>query len=418
MRVLWFTSVMPAAVSKHLGIPENVGPASWVDSLRLAVAGRDNLDLAIASPCPAPFAPFAADGVSYHGMPVAEAKTRAGGVVSRWRESFAIPDMNQACMDVVREVKPDVIHVHGTENPFGLISPHTRTPVVISLQGLLTVYERFFFHGMTAREIAGLALRKSFVLGWSDIHGYWRCVSMAAREREIMRINRFFMGRTEWDRTVLRTVNPAATYHHCDEALRPPFYGASWEQKAAGPRTIFCTSNALTWKGAECLIEALGLLHDAGSGDIRLRIAGIPKEGPGNTLYAARARKHGVLGSIDWLGRLGAHGLVAELLGADVFAYPSHIDNSPNALCEALLVGAPTVASYVGGVPSLIDDGREGLLYPDGDPYALAGRIRSVLDNSSLAAEMGRRARERAVIRHDPDTISTRLLHIYGEIAA
>ena len=133
----------------------------------------------------------------------------------------------------------------------------------------------------------------------------------------------------------------------------------------------------------------MGLLHDAGYADVRLRIAGIPPEGPGNEFYAARARKHGVMESIDWLGRLDAEQLVAELLGAAVFAYPSHIDNSPNALCEALLVGVPTVASYVGGVPSLIDDGREGLLYPDGDPYALAGRIRYLLDNPSFAAEVG-----------------------------
>jgi len=384
----------------------------------LALAGRDDLDLAVASPCPESFVPFVADGVSYHGMPLEKAKTRVGGVVSRWRECFVLPDMSQACIDVVRDVEPDIIHVHGTENPFGLIGPHIRTPVVISLQGLLTVYERFFFHGMTAQEIASLAFRKSFVLGWSDLHGYWRCVGMAAREREIMRINRFFMGRTGWDRAVLRTVNPAAAYHHCDEVLRPPFYRAAWEHEAAATRTIFCTSNTLTWKGAECLIEALGLLHGAGYADVRLRIAGIPPEGPGNQFYAARARKHGVIESVDWLGRLDAEELVAGLLGATVFAYPSHIDNSPNALCEALLVGVPTVASYVGGVPSLIDDRHDGLLYPDGDPYALADGIRRLLDDASLAVDIGQRARERAVHRHDPDSISARLRNVYSDLRA
>ena len=326
--------------------------------------------------------------------------------------------MNQACEEVVRDFGPDVIHVHGTENPFGLIGARSQAPVVISLQGLLTVYERFFFHGMTAREIAALALHKSFVLGWGDIHGYWRCVGWQCENERSCAVNRAFMGRTEWDRAVLWAVNPAATYYHCDEVLRQPFYQAVWRREATVPRTIFCTSNTITWKGAECLIEALGLLHAAGRRDVRLRIAGIPPEGPGNEFYAARARKHGVMPSIDWLGRLDAEQLVAELLGAEVFAYPSHIDNSPNALCEALLVGVPTVASYVGGVPSLIEDGREGLLYPDGDPYALAGKIRHLLDNPSFAAEAGQRARERALRRHDPDSIVTDLLRIYGELAS
>ncbi|MBN1461264.1 MAG: glycosyltransferase family 4 protein, partial [Armatimonadetes bacterium] len=263
-----------------------------------------------------------------------------------------------------------------------------------------------------------LTLRKSFVLGWGDVHGYRRCVNMAAREREIMRMNKFFMGRTEWDRAVLWAMNPRALYYHCDEVLRPPFYQAAWQRERSGSSTIFCTSNTLTWKGAECLIEALGLLHGAGREEIRLRIAGIPPAGPGNEFYAARARRHDVLESIDWLGRLDADELVAELLKATLFAYPSHIDNSPNALCEALLVGVPTVASYVGGVPSLIDDRRDGLLYPDGDPYALAGRIRHLLDNPSVAAELGHRARERALSRHDPHSIVARLLDVYVGLAS
>lgn len=416
MRVLWFTSVTPVAVSTHLGTTESVGPASWVESLRQSLVGRDDLDLAIASPCPTSFAPFTADGVSYYGIPIDEARTRVGRSVSGWRSSFALPEISPACGEIVRDFNPEVVHIHGTENPFGLIGPDSGAPVVISLQGLLTVYERFFFHGMTSREIAGLALKRSFLSGWGDIHGYWRCVRMAAREREIMRSNRTFMGRTEWDRAVLWAVNPTATYYHCDEALRPPFYEAVWKPETAVPRTVFCTSNTLTWKGAECLIEALGLLHGAGCVDVRLRIAGIPAEGPGSEFYAARARKHGVTRSIDWLGRVDAAQLVAELLGATVFAYPSHIDNSPNALCEALLVGVPTVASYVGGVPSLIDDGRDGLLYPDGDPYALAGRIRHLLDSPSFAAESGQRARERALRRHDRDSIVARLLAIYGKL--
>lgn len=409
---------MPNAVSLHLGAPGIVGPASWVESLRQALPGNDALELAIASPCPFPFAPFTAGGVKYYGLPASEARTRISRVASRWRDSVILPDMNEACEEVASDFNPNVIHVHGTENPFGLIGPRIRTPVVISLQGLMTVCERFFFHGMTTREIAGLVLRKDFALGLGDIQGYWHSVAMAAREREIMRSNRFFLGRTEWDRAVLEAINPTATYFHCDEVLRPPFYSAVWQREAAAARTVFCTSSALLWKGAECLIEAVALLQRAGYADLRLRIAGVP---PGTTvsrLYTARARKHGVTDSIDWLGRVDAEGLVAELLDAAVFAYPSHIDNSPNALCEALLVGVPTVASYVGGIPSLIDDGRDGLLYPDGDPYALAGRIRRLLDEPSTAAGMGRRARERALRRHDPDSIVDSLVRIYTTLIA
>lgn len=416
MRVLWFTSVVPPAVSRHLGIAKIEGPASWVESLRQALCGCEGLDLAIASPCPTFFAPFTADGVSYYGMPVPATHTRIEEAVSAWRNSFRLPDMNEACEEVLRRFSPDLVHVHGTESPFGLVGPRIGTPVVISLQGLLTVCERFFFHGMNWHEVVRLALRRRFGLGSGEIHGYWRCVRMAAREREIMRINDSFIGRTEWDRVVLWTVNPMAKYYHCDEILRPAFYREAWQSEASSPRTVFCTSNTALWKGAECLIEALALLHGAGYADVRLRIAGIPSKGPGSEFYTARARKHGVIPAIDWLGQLDAEQLAAELHGATVFAYPSHIDNSPNALCEALLVGVPTVASYVGGVPSLLVDGYEGLLFPDGDPFALAGRIRYLLDHASSAAEMGRNARERALRRHDSQSVAASLLRIYSEV--
>ena len=296
MRVLWFTSVMPAAVSTHLWSTGSVGPASWVESLRLALAGRDDLDLAIASPCPTSFIPFSASDVSYYGMHVTEPDTRFGRAFSGWRESFVLPDMTQACEDVVRDFNPDIIHVHGTENPFGLIGPRSRAPVVISLQGLLTVYERFYFHGMRPREVADRALQRSFVLGDGAIHGYWRCVRMAVREREIMRINRSFMGRTEWDRAVLWAINPSATYHHCDEVLRPPFYDAAWQREATARDGLLHLQLAH--------VEGCGMSDRGPGAPSRCRICGRspphrgnPAGAPTSDFYRcarAQARRHGV----------------------------------------------------------------------------------------------------------------------------
>jgi len=416
VRVLWFTSVTPPAVTQHIGMVERPGPASWVESLRRILVDNHDVDLAIASPTPVPFVPFTAGGVVYYGMPVVARSTPVGRAASSWLGSFILPDMIRVCARIVRDSRPDVIHVHGTENPFGLIAEYSETPVLVSLQGLLTVYQEFYFHGMTPREITRVALTRDTLLGRGEIQGYWRSRRMADRERRIIRSNRFFAGRTEWDKAVLSLINPAASYYHCDEVLRAPFYKAEWQKDRADSRTVFCTSSTLLPKRAETLVEALALLRRAGHADLRLRIAGIPPQSPDSDFHSARARKHGVSLAIESLGRLDAEQLVSELLNASVFAYPSHIDNSPNALCEALLVGVPSVASYVGGVPSLVDDGRDGLLYPDGDAYALAGRIQRLLADPSEAASLARRARVRALRRHDPDMIATTLLDIYDDI--
>jgi len=416
VRVLWLTSVMPPAVTAHLGMMESRTAASWIESLRQVLTGNDDLELAISCPSPAPFAPFRRDGVTYYGMPESTPRTRFARAASGWLSSLNLQDTTQASMRVVRHFSPHIIHVHGTENPYGLIAAECGIPVLVSLQGLLTVYERFYFHGLTTHEMARLTLRKDSLLGRGAIQGYWRCVRMAERERRILRLNRFFAGRTQWDEAVLRLINPSAAYRHCDEVLREPFYEAEWRQDQAHPRTVFCTSSTLLPKRAESLIEALALLHEAGYTDVRLRIAGVPAQGLDDDFHQTRAMRHGVSRYVESLGQLDANQLVAELLGAAVFAYPSHIDNSPNALCEALLVGVPTVASYVGGVPSLLKDGREGLLYPDGDAYALAGQLRHLLDDPAYGADLARQARTRAQQRHQRDKIVTTLLGIYHEL--
>jgi len=89
VRVLWFTSVMPAAVAKRLGTTRSPGPASWVESLLQAVSSRETLDLAIASPSPTATLHFTEDRVTYYAMPVAEPGSRLGRAVSGWRRSFS-----------------------------------------------------------------------------------------------------------------------------------------------------------------------------------------------------------------------------------------------------------------------------------------------------------------------------------------
>ena len=234
MRVLWFTSVMPPAVSTHLGSTGSVGPASWVESLRQALAGRDDLDLAIASPCPTLFAPFSADGVSYYGMPVPKTRTRVGqgglSVAGQLRPPGHEPSLRRGRARLragrhphPRNREPLWPHRPTQSGPGGHLSsgPSHR------LREVLLPRDDF------ARDRRSRAARRASSLAGVTIHGYWRCVRMAAREREIMRINRSFIGRTEWDRAVLWAVNPAATYYHCDEVLRPPFYGAVWQREAA-----------------------------------------------------------------------------------------------------------------------------------------------------------------------------------------
>ena len=115
-------------------------------------------------------------------------------------------------------------------------------------------------------------------------------------------------------------------------------------------------------------------------------------------------------------GMADADRVVDILLNADIYCQVSHIENSPNSLCEALMLGLPCVATYAGGTGSLMTNGEDGLLVQDGDPYVMAGSIVDMQKDVSRAKEYGAAARKRALKRHDMADIAAGLIGIYKNV--
>ena len=103
-------------------------------------------------------------------------------------------------------------------------------------------------------------------------------------------------------------------------------------------------------------------------------------------------------------------------LSANVFVLPSTIENSPNSLGEAMLLGVPCAASLVGGVSNLLADGKEGLVYQSTAPYMLAYYVNQVFAMGDQAETLGAAAREHALKTHDPEKNLRDLLDIYRKL--
>jgi len=116
------------------------------------------------------------------------------------------------------------------------------------------------------------------------------------------------------------------------------------------------------------------------------------------------------------MGSLAAEDLAEELTKSTIYIHPSHIENSPNSVCEAMLTGMPVIATLAGGIPSIVDNLKEGILVQDGDPYALAGAIVELLKDPGQARKLGETAREKALSRHRPENIINQLTGIYSRI--
>jgi len=146
-------------------------------------------------------------------------------------------------------------------------------------------------------------------------------------------------------------------------------------------------------KNLERLVDAVAALRPRAVrlilvGDGRLRVA-----------LERRARESGI--GIELRGTVPHSALPAELNAAAVFALPSLSEGHPKALIEAMACGVPCVASARGGIPSLIEDGKTGLLFDPTDVTAIAAALRRLLDDPSYARALGAAARTQALARYD-----------------
>ena len=137
----------------------------------------------------------------------------------------------------------------------------------------------------------------------------------------------------------------------------------------------------------------------------------------GNLGAVALARQLGVAHAIRYTGPLDEAGMLHQMQSASVFVLCSSIENSPNSLGEAMLLGMPCVAADTGGVPGMAAHEQEALLYPPADTEALSAALLRLLDDPAYAAQLGRAARQRALVTHDPQRNSRALETIYQTIA-
>jgi hypothetical protein len=127
-----------------------------------------------------------------------------------------------------------------------------------------------------------------------------------------------------------------------------------------------------------------------------------------------RART-GAIPRID-LGPVGAADKASLYRSVDVLALPSLAENMPNVVLEAMAAGVPVVASSVGALPEMIDDGESGFLVAPGDVDTLVERLERLVRDPALRARLGARAAT-AACRYDLAVLERRLLSEYGRLA-
>ncbi len=420
MRVLWFVDKPLPAVTERLGRPP-IHHASWQSELEVLLRETEGIELAVASTTPQEFPlyqPFESSGVVYYALGSGAGAHGVRRVAARWRSLVRASEDIEQARRVIADFRPDVIHVHGTENAFGLLAACARQPVVVSIQGLLSICELMDPRGRDGSLLLSLS-PWLFARGTGTVLDHVALRRAAERERLIIRQCRHIIGRTRWDADVVRVLNPAAHYYHSDEPLRREFSAVTWDIGLCEADTVYCTMGGYARKGMGTLLRAIALLRDGAAPAVRLRFAGLTLDhSEGGRATAREIRRLGLTECVANVGTAGPADLARELARARVFALPTHIDNGSNSLSEAMMVGTPAVASAAGGIPTTARDGVEALLVQDGDPYALAGAVARLLDDPGLSQRLSTNARAKALDRHNAQKLRDTVLDIYDDVLA
>lgn len=164
------------------------------------------------------------------------------------------------------------------------------------------------------------------------------------------------------------------------------------------------------YKGLDVLIQAMALMRDQVP-DARLLIVGA---GQLETEYRQLVSRHGLTSCVVFAGNVPDDELPKYYGCSDMLALPSK-DRSEGfglTILEANATGKPAIGTTVGGIPSVIRDGYNGLLVPPNDPSALAEAIKKVLSDDDLLKRMGRNGRVFAE-RHDWSIVAKQTEELY-----
>lgn len=415
MKVLWFTNTASLGAD-HLNIKEIGG--GWIESLEAKLIENNSIELGISFHFSGFYSdPFVIKNTTY--FPIFQKPLgRLRKIFYNWQHTDEIEDRMVQYLKVIEDFKPDIIHIFGTESDFGLIIPKTSIPCVIHLQGNRTVINQKWFSGFSSNDVLKYSGKWSMMKGEGVYHHYFFNKKAAAREKIIFKNCKYFLGRTEWDRRISQVLSKKSKYFTCNEIMRSNFYQTEWKnEKKNNSFTIISVFRNNIYKGLETIFLCKKILtENRPNYPISWEIAGITEEDEIPKLLQKKLKRKINEFGIKFLGPLPEKELVFKMIHSDVFVHASHIDNSPNSLCEAMLLGMPVIATFAGGIPSILKDKNEGLLVQDGDPYAMAGAMLELIENTEYAKKLGSNARQTAMLRHNPDTITKNMVQIYSSV--
>ncbi len=413
MKILWLCN-------KTFSDADTGGGGTWLQPLANALVQSGTVELANINQGPVKAVTYSEhQGVKQWVVPATRVKSNG----------LPAPSVIRAIVKAAQEFSPDIIHIWGTENYWGLLTARNILPypALLRIQGIKYIVGRQYTGNLTfAEKIQCIGIKELIrcrtVFQVKRKFEHWK-----TQEKEIIAGHQHIITQSPWTEAQVRAVNPTCKLYHNPPAVRSVFSKTEpWRKKQVVNTErkikLFCTAAySSPFKGLHVAARAVKILSSKFD-NIELRIAGnhqctgIRRDG-----YIAwlrrEIRKQGIEEKISWLGPLKEEEIIRELQECSVFIMPSFIESYSVALIEALTIGVPSVVSYVGGLPQMATDKESALFFSPGDHAMCAYQVEKILTDGVLAEKLSEEGRK-ILPCNKTEVVSEQLLDIYTRFPA
>jgi len=408
MRLLWFTNIE---------LTENTikGTGSWLPAMSKILSELTDIEL-----------------INISSGNVSKITRRDCGSIIQWivpnsaaTKFDGLPPkyIVDTIVNTVNEFAPDLIHVWGVENYWGLLTArkYLKQKTLLEIQGLKSACSKVFYGDLTFIERLSCVGLKEIIRGSSIFSQRRNFRKWGQYEREIVAGHEYISTQSNWTQGQIKAINPDSKLFLTIRALRNEFCESpGWQCHNGAPVVFTSVGYSAPFKGIHTAVRALNVLKKSYP-NISLRIAGplqiqgLRKDGYA-TWVCSEIKRLGLENNVVWLGALNGNEVINELLKCSVCVLPTFIESYCLALAEAMILGVPIAVAYTGGTSFLAKDEESALFFPTGDEVACAHQVSRLISEHSLAIQLSNNAKQVAKNRNNRDAVITKQLEIYHKI--
>lgn len=420
MRVLWITNQPIAHLREMLNLP--VGQSGgWMETSYASIKTSKNIILGIAT--------------IYNGLEILQDYFEGNEFIAvPSKQTIGTYDSNNPYnigqwVKVLERFRPDIIHIWGTEYGLSLCvlkANKDKIPSVVYIQGMLNQLANHYCDSISFFD----QLRYATLIDIKNNNFLWHQKEIfnkaAKREVEVLNIANNVIVESDWCAYNCLSIAPNCKIYRSNLPINPIFANYNWDYDKCEKHSIFTVAGGYPIKGHHILMKAFAKVVKIYP-DAKLYIPGASNINNTNlrsrlmkTTYDAyicsMIKEFNLENNIVLTGKLTPEQMAERISKCHVYVMPSSCENHSSSLIEAMIVGIPTISSYVGGISQYYKDGINGFFYRFNEPEVLSSLIIHYFKNKELAKKIGKCGKEESRMSRFSIDVKTDFSGIYNAI--